>query len=206
MENTSPGVPPLYRSCLAQSSELFSTSAASRGCKVNSALASGLTCLLGAPDPKYTSPPVRTAGIKLVLTSPGFGKLWRWGQGHNSIKIKKKEKERGKKRPLRFAPSLAHNFKHFALHLKTSSFRILLRRSRVGEEDKAFVSPVSPTCCTSLFRPAEGHNLRIASRLWALNCYGINSWSSTASSLSFLLASCIHTGEGEEKETRKAKM
>lgn len=36
----------------------------------------------------------------------------------------------------------------------------------MGEEEKTFTSPVGPTCCTS-FRPAEGHSLRIASRLRA---------------------------------------
>lgn len=82
----------------------------------------------------------------------------------NSIKIQKKRRKGGF--TLRFTPSLAHNFKNFALHLKSSSLRTLLRRSRVGEEDKTFSSPVGPTFCTS-FRPAEGHNPRIASRLWA---------------------------------------
>lgn len=52
MENTSPRVSPLYCSRLARSSELFSTPAAARGCKVNFVLAAGLTWLLGALDPK----------------------------------------------------------------------------------------------------------------------------------------------------------
>jgi len=43
----------------------------------------------------------------------------------NSIKIKKKKRGREgkKKRSLRFTASLDHNFKYFALHLKTSSLR-----------------------------------------------------------------------------------
>lgn len=52
MENTSPRVSLLSCSFLARSSELFSTSAAAQGCKVNFVLAAGLTWLLGALDPK----------------------------------------------------------------------------------------------------------------------------------------------------------
>lgn len=37
----------------------------------------------------------------------------------------------------------------------------------MGEEEKTFASPVGPTFCTSSFRPAEGHNPRIASGLRA---------------------------------------
>lgn len=93
MENTSPRVSPLYCSFLAWSSELFSTPAAARGCKVNFVLAAGLTWLLGALDPKKkNSPPVQTAGITLVLTSPGFGNGGRDTQFHKNTE---KEKESG---------------------------------------------------------------------------------------------------------------